>query len=64
VKILIVGATSGLGRDVVAEALAAAQQVAAVVRNPARAASLEAVEVVQRRVPDPSSLAEAVPDRC
>jgi uncharacterized protein YbjT (DUF2867 family) len=64
VKILIVDVTRSLGRDVVAEALAASQQVDAVVHNPASAASLEAVEVVQRNVPDPTSLAEAVLNRC
>jgi putative NADH-flavin reductase len=63
VNILIVGATGGLGRDVVAESLARGHQTAAVVRDPSRAALPEAVQIAQGDVLDRSSLRSAVAGR-
>jgi uncharacterized protein YbjT (DUF2867 family) len=58
-RILIVGATGGLGQDTVAEALARSHETAALVRNPGRVAFPETVEVVQGDVLDTSSLRPA-----
>jgi uncharacterized protein YbjT (DUF2867 family) len=63
VNILIVGATGGLGRDVVAESLARGHHTAAVVREPSRAALPEAVQIAQGDVLDRSSLKSAVAGR-
>ena len=59
--ILIVGATGVLGRQVVARLLARGARVRALVRDPARAASLAAagVECVEGDLIDPRSLARA-----
>ncbi len=62
-NILVVGATGGLGRDVVAESLARGHQTAAVVRDPSRAALPEAVQIAQGDVLDRSSLRSAVAGR-
>jgi uncharacterized protein YbjT (DUF2867 family) len=62
-RILIVGATGGLGRDVVAEALARAHETAALVREPGRVALPETVEIVRGDVLDRSSLTDAVVGR-
>lgn len=62
-NILVVGATGGLGRDVVAESLAVGHQTAAVVRDPSRAALPEAAQVAQGDVLDRSSLRSAVAGR-
>lgn len=62
-RILVVGATGGLGRDVVAEALAGGHETAAVVREPARAALPGEVEVVRGDVLDAASLTGPVEDR-
>jgi uncharacterized protein YbjT (DUF2867 family) len=63
VKILIVGATGGLGRDVVADALTRGHETAALVRDPAAAALPDAVELVVGDVLDPSSLVRAAHGR-
>ncbi len=62
-RILIVGATGGLGQDSVAEALARGHETAALVRDPGRAAFSEAVEIVRGDVLDRSSLKAAVVGR-
>ena len=46
-RILVVGATGGLGRDVVAEAVAGGRETAALVRDPSRAALPGEVEIAQ-----------------
>jgi uncharacterized protein YbjT (DUF2867 family) len=63
VRVLVVGATGGLGRDVVAEALAGGYETAALVRDPARAALSGDVEVVRGDVLDRASLEAAVRGR-
>jgi len=60
VKILIVGATGGLGGDIVSEALAHGHHAAALVRGPAGSTLPAAVEVVRGDVLDRSSLSSAV----
>ena len=62
-RILIVGATGALGRDIVGEALARGKDTGALVRDPARVAFSEAVQVVQGDVLDLSSLTPAVAGR-
>jgi uncharacterized protein YbjT (DUF2867 family) len=52
-RILIVGATGGLGQDSVAEALARGHETAALGRDPGRAAFSETVEIVRGDVLDP-----------
>jgi uncharacterized protein YbjT (DUF2867 family) len=59
VNILIVGATEGLGGDVVSEMLAHGHQTAALVRDPARATLPATAEVVRGDVLDRSSLSSA-----
>jgi uncharacterized protein YbjT (DUF2867 family) len=59
-KILVVGATGGLGRDVVAEALAGGHDTTALVRNPSSGVLPRAVELAEGDVLDPASLAPAV----
>jgi putative NADH-flavin reductase len=60
VKVLVVGATGALGRDVVAESLARGHQTAALAREPTRAALPEAVQIVKGDVLDRSSVRSAV----
>jgi uncharacterized protein YbjT (DUF2867 family) len=55
-RLLVVGATGGLGRDFVAEALAGGHETAALVRDPARAALPAEVEIAQGDVLDGASL--------
>lgn len=55
-RIVVVGATGGLGRDVVAEALAGGHETTALVRDPARAALPGEVEIAQGDVLDRASL--------
>lgn len=62
-KVLVVGATGGLGRDVVAAALAYGHATAALVRDPARANLPGEVEVVSGDVLDRDSLGRAVAER-
>jgi uncharacterized protein YbjT (DUF2867 family) len=62
-RILIVGATGGLGQDSVAQALARGHETAALVRDPGRAACSETVEIVRGDVLDPSSLKAAIVGR-
>ncbi len=62
-RILIVGATGALGREVVAAALLDGHDTAALVRDPARAELPEAAELVAGDVLDPSSLRKAVEGR-
>ena len=62
-RILIVGATGELGRDVVEAALQDGHDTAALVRDPARAELPEAVELVAGDVLDASSLRRAVDAR-
>jgi nucleoside-diphosphate-sugar epimerase len=62
-RLLVVGATGGLGRDIVAAALAGGHETAALARDPARAELPEVVEIVQGDVLDPGSLAGMVRDR-
>jgi uncharacterized protein YbjT (DUF2867 family) len=59
-NLLVVGATGGLGREVVAEARRRGHDVCALVRDPARAPLLEGVRSVQGDVLDPSGLDAAV----
>jgi uncharacterized protein YbjT (DUF2867 family) len=59
-RILVVGATGGLGQDIIAEAVARGHQTAALVRDPERVTFSEAVEIVQGDVLDLSSLTPAV----
>jgi putative NADH-flavin reductase len=62
VNLTIVAATGGIGRHLVAQALAAGHDVTAVVRNPANLpAGLRSVRV-DLASPDPAALAEAVAD--
>ena len=63
VRILVVGATGGLGQDIVAESLVRGHETAALVRTPARATFPEAVGIVQGDVLDLSSLTPAVVGR-
>ncbi len=58
--ILVTGATGTVGREVVAQLLAAGQKVRAMTRNPAKARLDSRVEVVRGNFEDPSSLADAV----
>jgi len=62
-RILIVGATGGLGRGVVDAALDDGHEVGALVRDPARAGLPGAVELVAGDVLDPASLRSAVEGR-
>lgn len=62
-RILIVGATGALGRDVVEAALQDGHDAAALVRDPARAALPATVELAAGDVLDPSSLRSAVDGR-
>ena len=55
-RIVVVGATGGLGRDVVAEALAGGHETTALVRDPARAALPGEVEIARGDVLDRASL--------
>ena len=63
VKVLVVGATGGLGQDVVAESLSRGHQTAALARDPSRATLPEAVEIVKGDVLDRSSVRSAVAGR-
>jgi len=63
VRLLVVGATGGLGRDVVAEAGGDQHQVAALVRNPARATLPAAVELTGGDLLRPASLTAALGGR-
>lgn len=56
----MIGATGGLGRDVVAESLARGHQTAALARDPTRAALQPAVEIVKGDVLDRSSVISAL----
>src|SRR6266700_4697433 len=62
-RLLVVGATGGLGQDVVADAVARGHHTAALLRNPAHTAFPDPVEIVPGDVLDPSSLAPAVSGR-
>jgi uncharacterized protein YbjT (DUF2867 family) len=62
-KIFVVGATGGLGRDVVADSLACGHASAALVRDPARAALPSALEFAVGDVLDRDSLGHAVAGR-
>lgn len=62
-RILVVGATGGLGREVVAESLARGHHTAALVRDPSRVALPEGVETAQGDVLDRVSLGSAVAGR-
>src|SRR5215470_13862741 len=58
--ILVTGATGTVGREVVAQLLAAGEKVRAMTRNPVRATFDPRVEVVRGDFEDPASLANAV----
>jgi putative NADH-flavin reductase len=62
-RILVVGATGGLGQDIVAEAVARGHETAALLRDPSRVTFSEAVEIVRGDVLDLSSLTPAVVGR-
>jgi uncharacterized protein YbjT (DUF2867 family) len=62
-KLLVVGATGGLGRDAVTDALAHGHATAALVRDPARAALPSEVELVTGNALDRGSLSRAVAGR-
>ena len=57
---LVTGATGTVGREVVAQLVAAGQEVRAMTRNPAKAKFDGAVEVMQGDFADPKSLERAV----
>jgi uncharacterized protein YbjT (DUF2867 family) len=59
-RLLVVGATGGLGRDVVAGALARGHHTAALVRDPRRAALPDGVVVIEGDVLAPESLTTAL----
>ncbi len=59
-RLLVVGATGGLGRLAVAEAVSRGHEVTALVRDRARAGLPEQVVTVRGDVLDPASLAPAV----
>ncbi len=59
-RLLVVGATGGLGRLAVAEAVSRGHEVSALVRDPARAGLPDKVVTVRGDVLDPASLAPAV----
>jgi putative NADH-flavin reductase len=63
VRILIVGATGALGRDVVADAVARGHEVGALVRVPSRGTFPDVVEIIGGDVLDPDSLTPAVVGR-
>jgi NAD(P)H-binding len=63
VRLLVVGATGGLGRLVVAEGARRGHHVAALVRDPARAGLPEPVQMVRGDVLEPVSLDPAVQAR-
>jgi hypothetical protein len=52
VKVLVVGATGGLGQDVVAESLSRGHQTAALARDPSGATLPQAVQIVKGDVLD------------
>lgn len=62
-RLLIVGATGGLGQAIVAEALAQGHETAALVRDPGRVAFPETVEIARGDVLDPPSLRPVVAGR-
>lgn len=62
-RILVIGATGGLCRDVVDAAIAGGHEAAALVRDPTRAALPETVEVVRGDVLNPVSLTAALDAR-
>jgi uncharacterized protein YbjT (DUF2867 family) len=63
VKILVVGATGGLGRAVVMDALVRGHAIAALARDPWRAVLPPEVEVVRGDVLEPGSLRPALIER-
>ncbi|MFJ4711262.1 NAD(P)-dependent oxidoreductase [Streptomyces sp. NPDC088785] len=63
-KLTVLGATGGIGREIVRQALAAGHEVTAVVRDPARlAVTGEHLEVVRDDLSDAGSLRPAVAGR-
>ncbi|WP_377269792.1 NAD(P)-dependent oxidoreductase [Peterkaempfera sp. SMS 1(5)a] len=63
-KLTVLGATGGIGRQIVSQALDAGHQVTAVVRDPARLVlSHPALEVLTADVTDPQALRPAVAGR-
>ncbi|WP_035858707.1 NAD(P)-dependent oxidoreductase [Cryptosporangium arvum] len=56
-KITVLGATGGVGRQVVTQALADGDQVTAAVRDPSRLAAHPQLDVVETDVLDPAALA-------
>jgi uncharacterized protein YbjT (DUF2867 family) len=62
-RLLVIGATGALGREVVSQALDRGQRTAALVRKPAEAALPDSVELVEGDVLNPSSLQAAVGGR-
>jgi uncharacterized protein YbjT (DUF2867 family) len=62
-RLLVIGATGALGREVVSQALDRGQRTAALVRKPAEAALPDSVELVEGDVRNPASLQAAVGGR-
>jgi putative NADH-flavin reductase len=60
VKILILGATGGTGREVVAQGLQRGHELTALVRNPQKLAASEKLRVVRGSMADAQALADAV----
>ncbi|WP_411880845.1 NAD(P)-dependent oxidoreductase [Polaromonas sp. YR568] len=62
-KILVLGATGGTGRLIVAQALARGFEVRALVRSPAKAGGLEGAEIFIGDARDPAALRKALEGR-
>ena len=63
-KLLVIGATRGIGRNLVEQALDQEHEVAALVRNPQRLnISHERLTVVAGDILDPAAVRQAVEDR-
>jgi putative NADH-flavin reductase len=62
-KITVFGATGGTGRELLRQAVTAGHDVTAVVRDPAKLAGTQGVEIVEANAMDPGAIAPAVAGR-